>query len=176
MCIRDRQGVETGTLRIGVSVTWQYHLSTPLSRFKERFPHVEPVIQIGNSEAVEKMVVDRTVDIGLIARNTTHPELRSIEVAKDQVVAICAPSHHLASANGATSQRLQDAEFVVRERGSATREVTEQLLSSEGIPRNYSMELGSVEAIKQVVISQDAIGIVTLSLSLIHISEPTRPY
>ena len=40
----ELQGVETGTLRIGASVPWQYHLSGPLSRFKKEFPHVKPVI------------------------------------------------------------------------------------------------------------------------------------
>ena len=107
------------------------------------------------------MVVDRSVDIGLIAHGTTHPELHSIDVVKDEVVAICSLSHPLASGNGSSSQSLGDTEFIVCEPGPATREITERLLCSNGISRQYTMESGSSEAIKQMVMVGRGVGFVS---------------
>ena len=55
---------------------------------------------------------------------------------------------------------LSNEPKIVRESRSATRELTDAMLSAAGIENNISMELGSYEAIKSAVISGQGVGIV----------------
>jgi DNA-binding transcriptional LysR family regulator len=89
------RGSPTGRLRLGASVVWQYCLPGVLHQFKRKFPLVDLSTQVANSDLVERLVLDRTVDIGFIARASSRTELYSEQLAEDEVVAICGPAHPL---------------------------------------------------------------------------------
>ncbi len=160
--MEDLRGIAIGRLNLGASVVWQYHLPNALDVFKQDYPRVELSIGIANSDLIEKMVLDRSVDIGFVARGSARTELLSKSLAKDEVVPICSPAHPLATTSDASPRDLNDAFFIAREPGSATRQITDELLNGLGLADNISMELGSQEAIKQVVMGgNQGIGMVS---------------
>ena len=129
--------------------------------FKEEYPHVDLTTQVANSDHIEKLVVDRSVDIGFIGRASRRTELVSELLTEDEVVPVCGPEHPLAGTSGREPGELEGEAFVVREAGSAVRRATNELLAASGVAVNISMELGSQEAIKQVVMAGKAIGMVS---------------
>ena len=158
--MEDLRGAEVGRLVLGASVVWQYHLPRLLDLFKQKHPHVEVLTQVGNSDLIERMVQDRSVDIGFIGREPVRPDLDSEVLALDEVVAVWSSAHPMA-AGQPDSEVLGGEGFVVRETGSAVRQVADILLANFAAPATVSMELGSQEAIEQVVMAGRGVGIVS---------------
>jgi DNA-binding transcriptional LysR family regulator len=161
VAMENFRGVSVGRLSLGASLVWQSHLPRPLDILKREYPHVELSAQVANSDHIEKLVMDRSVDIGFIARASGRAELVSERLAEDEVVPVCGAAHPLAVATGRDPGELEGEAFVVREAGSAVRWATNEMLAASGIAPNISMELGSQEAIKHVVMAGQGIGMVS---------------
>ena len=159
--MEEFRGTSMGRLRLGTSVVWQYRLAGALDSFSRRYPHVELSTKVADSDRIERLVLDRSLDIGFVGRASSRAELVSEHLADDEVVPICSPTHRLATAGSKGIESLRGESLVVREAGSATRQATDQLLAALGIGSKTMMELGSQEAIKRVVMAGRGVGIVT---------------
>jgi DNA-binding transcriptional LysR family regulator len=159
--MNDLRGASMGRLSLGVSIAWEYHLPRAISMFKHEYPHVDLSTTVANSDRIERLALDRAIDIGFIGRPTPRSELVSEQLAADELMAVCGPKHTLAMAGDLSPGRLGGEAFVVRESGSAMRVATDDSLHRLGLDGYDSTELGSQEAIKQVVMSGWGIGIVS---------------
>ena len=159
--MEELKGAHLGRLSLGASVVWQYHLAGSLQRFKTGFPYAELSPQVANSDRVEKLVVERSVDIGFIARASERRGLASEYLGQDELVPVCAPTHPLDGRNNGDRTDLGDEPLVVQEVGSAARAATDALLTTLDTQPKIWMELGSQEAIKQVVREGQGLGMVS---------------
>ena len=96
--MEDVRGVCNGRLRLGSSIVWEYHLPSALEEFKREYPDVEICLLVANSDRIERMVQDRSVDMGFIGRPARRPGLVSEPLATDEVVPICGRAHPLTRA------------------------------------------------------------------------------
>lgn len=65
--IRHENLVEEGSLRIGAVSEFANQILTPrLGRFRARYPRVALEVVLGPSERIEQMLLDNTVDVGLL--------------------------------------------------------------------------------------------------------------
>ena len=122
-------------------------------KFKARFPHVVPTLFVGNSEAVQDRVAERTLDLGFIEGDSHRSSLHSEVCCEDELQVVCAPSHPLAAEPVALPAALAQYPYINREPGSGTREVIDHYLQKAGVSPeslNVVVELGSPEAIKGV--------------------------
>src|SRR5262249_58406141 len=71
----------------------------------------------------------------------------------DELVLIVPSNHPWARRREVAPAQIADQRVLVREEGSATREVAERALQHAGITWRASMELGHTEAIKQAVMA-----------------------
>ena len=78
-----------------------------------------------------------------------------------ELVMVAPPSHQLVGRSALSLHDLQRETFLLREQGSGTRLGTEQLFAHAGISLQTSLELGSIEAIKEGVAA--GLGIAVLS-------------
>jgi len=76
-------------------------------------------------------------------------------------VVVASPSHQWVGRTALTLHDLQQETFLLREQGSGTRLGTEQHFAHAGISLQASLELGSIEAIKEGVAA--GLGITVLS-------------
>ena len=159
--MQDLKGVAVGRLKLGASVTWQYHLSGALDQFKQEYPGVEVFMESANSDRVEKLVLDRTLDIGFIGRASSSPDTTSIYLTDDELVPSCNVSHRFVGLANIGVSELTDEDFIVREPGSATRKLIDEFLKAQNMQDKISMELGSYEAIKRAVMVSNGIGMVS---------------
>ena len=153
--LKDISGQVGGSLLIGGSMTiGEYLLPQLIGEFKARFPAVVPSLFVGNSEAVQDRVAERTLDLGFIEGDSHLSSLLSEVCCEDELQAVCAPSHPLAKQPFALPVSLSQHPYICREAGSGTRAVIDRYLQKNGVaPESLDVvvELGSPEAIKGLV-------------------------
>jgi DNA-binding transcriptional LysR family regulator len=153
--LAESSGEMRGPLLIGASLTIaEYLLPDLLSEFNALYPQVRACLIVANSETVERRVAEHTLDLGLTEAPCRLAGVASDICGKDELVVICAPDYPLAGNASITAKILVDYEYISREPGSGTREVTESYFRKQKIEPELlkiQMELGSSEALKAVV-------------------------
>jgi DNA-binding transcriptional LysR family regulator len=158
--VQDLLGLERGRLAVGASTTLGNYLVPGIfGDLHRRHPQVTLALQIGNTAQIQQALLEGELDVGLTEGLVASEGLRIEVFSHDEMVLIVAPDHALASEPGAgrsqilSLTQLSELPFIVRERGSGTREVVEDALSRRGVKLREVMRLGSTEAIKNAVAS-----------------------
>ncbi|MEB5753950.1 LysR family transcriptional regulator [Citrobacter cronae] len=156
---------DNGAIRVYASSTiGNYILPAMIARYRQDFPDLPLELSVGNSQDVINAVLDFRVDIGLIEGPCHSTEIISEPWLEDELVVFAAPSSPLTK-GPVTLDQLAASPWILRERGSGTRELVDYLLLSH-LPRfQMAMELGNSEAIKHAV--RHGLGISCLSRRVI---------
>lgn len=156
---------DNGAIRVYASSTiGNYILPAMIARYRQDFPDLPLELSVGNSQDVINAVLDFRVDIGLIEGPCHSTEIISEPWLEDELVVFAAPSSPLTQGS-VTLDQLAASPWILRERGSGTRELVDYLLLSH-LPRfQMAMELGNSEAIKHAV--RHGLGISCLSRRVI---------
>jgi DNA-binding transcriptional LysR family regulator len=168
--LAELRGLERGHLRLGASLTiGAYVLPELLGEFHRRYPGVALSVEIANTEAVEHMILEGHVDLGLTEGFWESEELVATTFQEDTLVVIAPPTHPLLAQSPLTAERLCAEPLILREHGSGTRAVAERAFAARGLTLLALMSLGSIEAIKRAVAAGIGLAIVsglTLDLEL----------
>ncbi|WP_077001896.1 LysR family transcriptional regulator [Variovorax sp. KK3] len=156
------QGVFSGTLRVGAVTTAEYLLPPLLVDFANANPKVKVKLQVGNRDAIVRMLAGQGVDLAIMGRPPRELKTVSHAFAKHPMAFVAAPSHPLMVDGRPGIERLADELILVRERGSGTRAMVEQLFKDAALPLRIGSELSSNEAIKQMCAA--GFGVAFLSL------------
>ena len=155
--IGEMTGQMRGPLLLGASTTIaEFMLPRILGEFNSLYPQVRTRLTVANSETIESRIIEHNLDVGLIEVETRNQNLQSEVCCDDELVVICTPDHPLKSHGPATARTLLEYEYVSREPGSGTREVTDAWFGAAGVASDKLktlMELGSLEALKGVVVT-----------------------
>lgn len=142
---------EMGAVRLAASTTiGNYMLPQLLAEYRHDHPDIPLELNISNTDDVIKAVMEFRADVGLIEGVCHSPELITEPWLKDELVIFAAPDNPLAGRD-LNLKELRDAPWVLRERGSGTRDVLDQLLFAHLPGFHIFMELGNSEAIKHAV-------------------------
>jgi DNA-binding transcriptional LysR family regulator len=145
-------------LRLGASSTiGNYLLPQLIGQFRTQRPGSRFELEVGNTRQVMQSVLHFEVDVGFVEGPCMDPDIEAIFWRPDELAICTRPDNPLAQPGAATVESLRAAEWILRERGSGTREVVEQLLTSQLGDIKLAMELGGTEAIKRAV--ESGIGI-----------------
>jgi DNA-binding transcriptional LysR family regulator len=138
-------------LRLAASLSiGEYLLPALLAQWKLEHPGNPVQLMIGNTREVIEAVAGFDADVGFIEGTRTHPRLAVRPWLSDELVVVAAPAHALARGR-ASLRALREATWALREPGSGTREAAEHWLLERLGPLRVDYELGSPEAIKQLV-------------------------
>ena len=160
--LAEMQGLQRGRLAIGASTTiGDYLLPSILVRFYARYPGIEIVLEIANTEVIQQKLLAGTLDLGLTEGFVEAEELEATVFLEDALVVIAAPDHPLVNQCPVTLERLCWEPFVLRELGSGTRAVVERVLNERGFVRHTALSLGSTEAVKRAVAAGAGVAIVS---------------
>lgn len=155
-----------GTLRIGTSITIGTHiLPTLIRQMQEGFPKLTIKARIDNSGAIERQILENTIDIGLIEACPAQPELIFEPFMADELCAIVSREHPLAGKKKVTLAQLSDYPFLMREEGSAGREILEAQLALEQLSIRPLWESASTQAIVKGV--SESLGVAVLPYLLV---------
>ncbi len=150
--VRQLLALESGRLAVAASPTpGAYLVPRLLAEFHTRHPGVELQLMVGGARAVEGWVLRGDADLGVIGEVPEPLALVSKPVRRDELVAVMAPSHPLASVPKLDGTALASQPLIVRERGSGTRYALERALATAGLPLQVLFELEGTDAILQAV-------------------------
>lgn len=161
--VRSHRSAERGSIRIGASTTPGFYLLPDLlGSFHHRFPKVALHYIVENSLRIEQALVRNELDLGFVGAHLANENLVLRPLLEDEIVCFTSPSHRLAKARNISPGSLGEELWILREKGSATRRLFEEWLSSrEGTMRN-AIELTCPETCKALV--KAGIGISFISI------------
>lgn len=141
-----------GMLRMGASTTIaQYVIAPLLAGFKEKFTDIELSLITGNTEQIEKALLSREIELGLIEGHSKNQEISYQKFLKDEIVLVCSKDHPWAKKTSIKTASLKEIQFVLREPGSGTLEVVDHALKGLGLSLadlQVEIHLGNAETIK----------------------------
>lgn len=182
--IESQFGASTETiasrLRVGASTTiGNYLMPGLIASFRDTHPDTQIAVNIGNTQDIAAAVANFEVDLGLIEGPSHQPELKATAWMRDELVIVCAPGYELAqhlpqeklkSAHKVplevSLKSLGEAQWLLREPGSGTREAVEQALRPHLHQLQADLQLGGTEAIKQA--AAEGLGVTCLSRCVIE--------
>jgi DNA-binding transcriptional LysR family regulator len=159
------RGLQRGTLSLGASTTVAtYHLPPVLGAFHKQHPEIELRLSSANTHTIVEMLNARELDIALVEGRVADPNIDVLPWREEAMVLIAAPDHRLARVSAPIGREaLNDEIVLVREPGSGTRGVVLDALEAHRIVPRLIVEIGSTEAIKQIVAGGFGIAIVSVA-------------
>jgi DNA-binding transcriptional LysR family regulator len=153
---------EVGALRVGATLTIGNYVAVPLmARFMREHPGARVSLDVANTEEIARKVSNFEIDVGLVEGELQEAELEVTRWCDDELVVFCAPSHPFAKRRALRDDDLRNAAWIVRERGSGTRQAFD--LAMHGIlpELQIALELQHTEAIKSAVEAGLGVGCVS---------------
>jgi len=150
--VRAFRSPSRGRLRIGASTTPGYFiLPAILGEFHRDFPDVELKYAVENTLSIEQRIVRNELDIAFVGGHLVNKSLRVEPLLDDKIKCFCGRSHRLSGHRRVSAADLRDELWVLRERGSATRQLFERRWIELGGEFRRWIELASPEGIKSLV-------------------------
>lgn len=156
--LRGSDAAAPWSVRLAASLTVGNYLLPPLiAGIIATRPEAHIELDVVNTETVISEVASFRVDAGFIEGPAAHPELDVRPWRDDVLRVVASPDHPLAGKRRINVQDLADARWVLRERGSGTREVFERAAHNAGLKPLAALELGHTEAIKRALVGGDTL-------------------
>jgi len=140
-----------GRLRIGASTTaCQYILPGVLREFKQSFPKCVISIEPGDHGQQVELLQQGRVDVALMIEPAGRKELAFVPLFEDEMRFLVAPVHPWAKAGRFQRANFQDQTLILYNQTSYTFRLVKDYFREEGLPLANFLELGSMEAIKEL--------------------------
>ncbi len=157
-----QRGHVAGTLRVGAVTTAEYVLPQMLLAFVREHPQVKVKLQVGNRAEIVAQLASQGIDLAIMGRAPAELKVVAAPFARHPMAFVTSPTHPLMSLAAPSLQDLNDANLLVRERGSGTRTAVEQLYKSAGVEMRLGSEMSSNEAIKQMCAAGFGVAFISL--------------
>ena len=127
-----------------------YLLPAVLQNLRRRFPGMQILVRTGNSAEMLRMLEDNAIDIALVT-DPVYGRMFSVTPGfTDEQVAIF-PKSGMVVPKSMIPAALSAAPLLLFEPGGSTRRVVDDWFTRGGLAARPVMELGSIEAIKELV-------------------------
>ena len=122
-----------GLLRIGSSITiGSQFLPNYVRVFYNQYPGTEVKVVVEPSAQLEQKILSNELDFALMEGVTSVPSLMSEEYMEDYLTVICPAGGCFRQGQELSIEEFRKQKFLLRERGSGTREVFEWVISQAG--------------------------------------------
>jgi DNA-binding transcriptional LysR family regulator len=162
------QGRLEGKLAIASSNVPQQHLLPGLLKdFSRNYPHITYIIRQFDSKGVMDAILSGDVDFGFIGAEAFKHGLEAVPVCRDRLVVIAPSCDELANTKGRAIRwdLIAGRRYILREKGSGTRE------HFEGALRKAGIDAGSISVVAEVENQQTLIQCVKAGLGISVVSE-----
>jgi LysR family transcriptional regulator, low CO2-responsive transcriptional regulator len=162
--MNDLRLVRRGTLKVGTTHTYAGHIMPPiLSRFQTAFPQVTVVLHEGSSMEISRQLASLDIEVAVVAYPGSVKKVRFDFLKREGLAVIVAPDHPLANKKSVPVKALADENLVMREKGSGTYRVVEELFRKYRLSPRVIFEASNAEVIKQQVAGGAGISFLTKS-------------
>ncbi|MDD0842283.1 LysR family transcriptional regulator [Pseudomonas sp. Gutcm_11s] len=147
-----------GSLRI--AATAPYYVLDLVKRFRERLPQIQVTLEIGNSQQVIEALEEYRVDLAASSQLEQDARFTRLVLGQDPLVLAVHSSHPLAAHKRLHASALAGHCLLMREAGSTTRLLTEQMLRDAGVAPGPLLEIGSRESIREAVLRNIGVSVI----------------
>ncbi len=141
-----------GRLRVSATPTaCQYLLPSVLREFKESFPKCSILIEPGDTPQAFDLLRQNRVDLTLALESPEEERITFRPLFSDELKFIVSPLHPWAKAGRAAREEISRQNFILYNKASLTFRIIARYLNQESINLRSVLELGSMEAIKELV-------------------------
>lgn len=153
-----REGIEQlgkwgrGRLRVGATSTICTVLLPPVLReFKESFPQSLIQVEPGDSRELITGLERQKIDLAVALMQTPDDRFDFVPLFTDELVFLASPLHPWAQAGSVPREDVARQSLIIYRKSSHTFRVVDDYFRKEDITLNTVIELGSMEAIKEMV-------------------------
>ena len=158
---------DVGPLRVGSTVTiGSQFLPCYVDTFQNLRPQTRVQVCISPGETLEQRLLHNELDLALIEGGVHSHELIAEPYLEDTLLLICAPGRPFASGQTVTLEQLRGQPFLLREKGSATRETFDAAALAAGFSVEPAWEASSTTALVNAAIN--GLGIAVLPHRMIQ--------
>jgi len=151
-----------GRVRIGASImACQYILPQVLREFKESFPDCRIMIEPGDTPmAIEYLHANR-IDLAIALQPLNEEKIEFDPLFTDELAFLLGPMHPWAASRRVIQDQIKHQNYILYSKNSYTMRIVEDYFRRENVELNTVIELGSMEAIKEMVKLGLGVGIVS---------------
>lgn len=161
------RAAETGRLRVVASLTIGDHwLPRVLMSFGERHPRVAVESRVLYGHEGLRQVARDAADVAIVEGDPEESGLPAQKVGEDRLMVACGQNHPWAAKGSLSLEEFTRGRFILRERGSGTRDTLDQYLEAANLaPLEPELEVGSNHAILRMLASGEHLTVLS-SLTL----------
>ena len=139
-------------MRLGASTTaCQHVIPAVLREFKESFPHHAITIEPGDTPALVELLLRHRIDLALTLEADKEPQLAFHPLFSDELQFIVGALHPWAQAGRVERAQIPRQKYILYNKTSITFRLIQNYFSGEQMVLNTVIELGSMEATKELV-------------------------
>jgi DNA-binding transcriptional LysR family regulator len=150
--LKDLKGHHRGRLTLGANESTSLYLLPPLLlEFHAKHPNLKIELHRNLSEHIPSEVLERNLDFGFLSYDPMLPSLHVIELYRDHLTLVVGPSHSLAKRRQVKIEDLGETNFIAHNARTPARSKIVEFFAKQGVPLNISMDLSTLETIKDFV-------------------------
>jgi len=152
--MQDFLGIKRGEIYMGGStIPGEYILPEVIKNFREKYPLLSISLTIGDSNEIERQVLEGNLELGIIGSRSVHRALVRHELWQDELVLAVPTQHRWAKKKDVSIQEISQEPFIMREVGSGTLKIMDDYLRASGIKGMDSLDIvarfGTSTAVKE---------------------------
>jgi DNA-binding transcriptional LysR family regulator len=150
--IDDMRELKRGILSLGTTKAYaRYFMPLMITTFHQNYPNIKIQLNEGSSLDMIHSLLDFKIEVAVIARAEDNPEVYFFPFSREEMAVIVSKDHHLRREKAITFKDLSLEPFIMKEKGSGTRKLVEELFEAENCAPDILMETSNTEFIKQLV-------------------------
>ena len=150
--IDDMRELKRGVLSLGTTKAYaRYFMPLMITTFHQNYPQIKIQLNEGSSLDMIHGLLDFKIEVAIIAKAEDNPEVHFFPFSQEEMAVIVPPRHPLTKKKKISFADLTTLPFIMKEKGSGTRKLVEELFVIEGRTPNILMETSNTEFIKQLV-------------------------
>ncbi|TKA96142.1 LysR family transcriptional regulator [Cereibacter changlensis] len=148
--LSEQNTVAGGHLRLGTVAP--HHLMPVLGELRRHHPDITYSLTVGNSATIQEAMRRHEIDIGILASlRLGDPTLHAQLLRRDDMVILVHRDHRLAECRAIAFSELAGETILIREKGSATRQMFLDAAGEHAEAFGTVVEMASRETIKEAV-------------------------
>jgi len=150
--VEQMKELKQGTLRLGSARTYaRYFMPFLLTGFRDAYPDIKIFLDEGSSAEMIHSLAELKNELVIVAKAMENQDIVFIPFSREELVLILSPDHPLAHEKSIDFGQLAEEPFIMKDRGSGTRRLVNELFAQYNCIANVLMETGDAEIIKLLV-------------------------
>ena len=150
--IDDMRELKRGVLSLGTTKAYaRYFMPLMITSFHQNYPHIQIQLNEGSSLDMIHSLLNFKIEVAIIAKAEDNPDVHFFPFSREEMALIVSRRHPLVRKKSVSFADLAAEPFIMKEKGSGTRKLVEELFETERCTPNILMETSNTEFIKQLV-------------------------